>query len=73
MLVLVFLPRYLAIGGGATGVVLFAIMTGASADQCCALHYGFIGFNRQSHSEEFIPFLGVVFGGIFMVCKIRKF
>ena len=56
-----FLPQYLAISGGVIGVILFAIMTGASATVLRASIMALLALTEPEPRAGFILFLGRCF------------
>ena len=72
MLVLVFLPRYLAIGGGVTGVVLFAIMTGASATVLRASIMALLALTARATGRIYTVSWALFLAGFFMVWQNPK-
>lgn len=74
MRVFSFLPRFFGIGFGVLGIILFAIMTGASATPSCAPQSWLSWRRWREQLAEFTPFLGHCFWlGFLWFCRTRKF
>lgn len=72
MLFFSFLPRYLAIGGGATGVILFAVMTGASATVLRASVMALLALAARSTGRIYAASWALFLAGFFMVLQNPK-
>ena len=72
MLFLSFLPQYLAIGGGVTGVILFAIMTGASATVLRASIMALLALTARATGRIYTVSWALFLAGFFMVLQNPK-
>lgn len=72
MLVLSFLPRYLAIGGGVIGIILFAVMTGASATVLRASIMALIGLSAKATGRIYTVSWALFLAGFFMILQNPK-
>ena len=73
MLFFSFLPQYLAIGGGVTGVILFAIMTGASATVLRASIMALLALTARATGRIYTVSWALFLAGFLWFCRIRKF
>ncbi|KKT21571.1 MAG: internalization-related competence protein ComEC/Rec2 protein [Parcubacteria group bacterium GW2011_GWB1_43_8] len=72
MLFFSFLPQYLAIGGGVIGVVLFAIMTGASATVLRASIMALLALTAKATGRIYTVSWALFLAGFFMVLQNPK-
>ena len=72
MLFLSFLPQYLAIGGGVIGVILFAIMTGASATVLRASIMALLALTARATGRIYTVSWALFLVGFFMVLQNPK-
>lgn len=72
MLILSFFPRYLAIGGGVFGIILFAIMTGASATVLRASIMALIGLSAKATGRIYTASWALFLAGFFMILQNPK-
>lgn len=67
-----FLPQYLAIGGGVAGVILFAIMTGASATVLRASIMALLALTARATGRIYTVSWALYLAGFFMVLQNPK-
>jgi len=72
MLFFSFLPQYLAIGGGVIGVILFAIMTGASATVLRASIMALLALTAKATGRIYTVSWALFLAGFFMVWQNPK-
>lgn len=72
MLILSFFPRYLAIGGGVLGIILFAVMTGASATVLRASIMALIGLSAKATGRIYVVSWALFLAGFFMILQNPK-
>jgi len=72
MLFFGFLPQYLAIGGGVIGVILFAIMTGASATVLRASIMALLALTAKATGRIYTVSWALFLAGFFMVWQNPK-
>ena len=72
MLFFSFLPQYLAIGGGVIGVILFAIMTGASATVLRASIMALLALTARATGRIYTVSWALFLAGFFMVLQNPK-
>ena len=72
MLFFSFLPQYLAIGGGVMGVILFAIMTGASATVLRASIMALLALTARATGRIYTVSWALFLAGFFMVLQNPK-
>ena len=72
MLFLSFLPQYLAIGGGVIGVILFAIMTGASATVLRASIMALLALTARATGRIYTVSWALFLAGFFMILQNPK-
>ncbi len=72
MLFFSFLPQYLAIGGGVIGVILFAIMTGASATVLRASIMALLALTAKVTGRIYTVSWALFLAGFFMVLQNPK-
>ncbi|MEK9161495.1 MAG: ComEC/Rec2 family competence protein, partial [Patescibacteria group bacterium] len=72
MLFLSFLPQYLAISGGVIGVILFAIMTGASATVLRASIMALLALTAKATGRIYTVSWALFLAGFFMVLQNPK-
>src|SRR3989338_8367993 len=72
MLFFVFLPQYLAISGGVIGVILFAIMTGASATVLRASIMALLAMTAKATGRIYTVSWALFLAGFFMVWQNPK-
>ena len=72
MLFFSFLPQYLAIGGGVIGVILFAIMTGASATVLRASIMALLALTAKATGRIYTVSWALCLAGFFMVLQNPK-
>ena len=72
MLFFSFLPQYLAIGGGVVGVILFAIMTGASATVLRASIMALLALTARATGRIYTVSWALFLAGFFMVLQNPK-
>ncbi|RJQ30807.1 ComEC family competence protein [Candidatus Parcubacteria bacterium] len=72
MLLFSFLPRYLAVGGGALGIILFAIMTGSSATVLRASIMALFALTAKATGRIYTVSWALFLAGFFMVLQNPK-
>jgi len=72
MLFFSFLPQYLAISGGVIGVILFAVMTGASATVLRASIMALLALTAKATGRIYTVFWALFLAGFFMVWQNPK-
>ena len=73
MLFFSFLPQYLAISGGVVGVILFAVMTGASATVLRASIMALLALTARATGRIYTVSWALFLAGFLWFCRIRKF
>ena len=72
MLILSFLPRYFAVSGGVAGIVLFAIMTGASSTVLRASIMALIALGAKTSGRIYTASWALFLAGFFMILQNPK-
>lgn len=72
MLFLSFVPQYLAVGGGVAGVILFAVMTGASATVLRASIMALLALTAKATGRIYTVSWALFLAGFFMVLQNPK-
>lgn len=72
MLALAFLPRYFSVGGGTAGIILFAVMTGASSTVMRASVMALISLGAKATGRIYTASWALFVAGFFMIFQNPK-